>query len=419
MARLALLVGSLLLACTGPEATDAGRPDAPRPPDAGFDPAALEPCTADPSMAFDGEGYAGHPWLEVSPTARRLFYPLAVIAADGTADAPGDVAVSRRAATTDAAACAGDVACVRAAIGYDAEAAQAAGLAIAEALVGEHLTSVAEHLRGSGTCAGIDAADDAALVASCIEDLLLELTAALAILDGAEPAALDARVQPIAASAETAPFFEPITALLEQGLLLADRSEPVRYEPLDEENAAAIAALATTDFAAFAFGAIVVPGQGPNDAETALHPAGRARADLGYDRWAAGLAPVILVTGGHVHPDRTVYSEAVEMRRYLVEARGMPVSAVMIDPYARHTTTNLRNATRILVRAGVPTDAPLLVTSDVLQSAYIASVGFATRCDEELSFRPFVALQRLSPFDACWLPVEASLGLAPSDPLDP
>lgn len=421
MRGLALASALLLVACGPASPTDAGVPprDAPRGPDAGFDPSALEACTPDLSAAFAGTGYASHTWLPSTPTARRLFYPLVVLAADGTANEPAGIIDARRAGVANATACAGEAGCVRAAIGFDADAARAAGLAVSTTLDATHLESVASELRASGVCALVTETADETFVASCIERTLFELSDGAGFLGEVPASDLDALVDEIAAAAPTASFFGPLTSLVERGLVLADRPEPVRYEPLDEENRAAIDALRTTDFSTFPFVAIVVPGQGPDDAETALNPVGRARADLGYDRWAANLAPVILVSGGHVHPDRTTYSEAIEMRRYLIETRGMPASAVLVDPYARHTTTNLRNATRILVRAGVPTNRPILITSDRVQSIYIASVPFATRCDEELYFRPFAELQVLSTFDSCMLPVEGSMHVAPSDPLDP
>ena len=76
-------------------------------------------------------------------------------------------------------------------------------------------------------------------------------------------------------------------------------------------------------------------------------------------------------------------------------------------------------AQEILARAGVPTDRPILITSDRIQSLYIASSVFSTRCDDELGYQPFAELTVLSTFDSCMLPVPASLHVAASDPLDP
>jgi hypothetical protein len=398
---------------------DAGARDAPRAPDAGFDPSALSPCELDPSGGFDGDPFASYAWLPASPTARRLFYPLVVLDDDGSADEPAGIIDERRAGARAVADCAGEAGCVRNAVAFDEAAAALAGDAVVSLLSVDALPRVAAHLRGAGICSLVLDESDANLVSGCIEQTLVELSLGLGFLGEIPPTELDTLADEIASMADGLAFYGPLTMLIERGLALAERPEPIRYEPLEDENRAAIDALAAVDFSTFPFVAIVVPGQGPTDAETALNPAGQARADLGYDRWMAGLAPVVLLSGGHVHPDRTVYSEAIEMRRYLMESRGMPASAILVDPYARHTTTNLRNATRILARAGVPTDRPILITSDRIQSLYIASSVFSTRCDDELGYQPFAELTVLSTFDSCMLPVPASLHVAASDPLDP
>ena len=89
-------------------------------------------------------------------------------------------------------------------------------------------------------------------------------------------------------------------------------------------------------------------------------------------------------------------------------------------PHARHTTTNLRNAARILFRDSLPLDKPVWIVSDIYQGRYIESQGFADRCSRELGYRPFRKLTRLSPNDLEWVPdYLASLVQDPRDPLDP
>jgi hypothetical protein len=133
-----------------------------------------------------------------------------------------------------------------------------------------------------------------------------------------------------------------VTAAL---LRAAGRDEAFRYGPdASLENQAAIDAIAGIDFDAYPYTAILVPGQGPTDDTTALNPAGINRINTAVARWRAGLAPLLLVSGGHVHPDKTPFCEAIEMRRYLIDELGIPAAAIVVDPYARHTTTNLRNA---------------------------------------------------------------------------
>lgn len=392
---------------------DAPRPDAPRI-DGGFSRDALAPCMLEDGAGFDASDYASFDFGAASATTRRLFFPLRLIEGVEAASALAD----RRARARAAIDCEGDAACVRGQLGFDDVAANAASEEVAAALVaaGQDV-EVDAALRASGACALLEASDT--FVADCIARTLIELSAGLGFVGEIASVELAVEVQSIADRAASEPFAFALITLIEEGLVLADRLEPVRYEPLEEENAAAIEALFDVDWDAFPFVAIVVPGQGPTDATTALNPAGRARADLGYDRWAAGLAPVIVLSGGHVHPDRTTFSEAVEMRRYLVSERDVPASAILIDPYARHTTTNLRDVSRVLARAGVPMDRPVLITTDLFQSTYISSGGFAARCEEELGYRPFEQMARLSSQDLCFAASRESLTLAASDPLDP
>ncbi len=169
----------------------------------------------------------------------------------------------------------------------------------------------------------------------------------------------------------------------------APRSPPsatrlTRYEPLvTSENQKALAALATIDWKAFPFAAILVPGLGPVTLDTPLSEGGRLRCDYARARFDKKLAPLIVLSGGHVHPDRTPYSEAIEMKKYL-RAQGVPESALLVDPHARHTTTNLRNVGRILLRAGV---APASGTTarhvrPEVQTLYMSGSGFSKRCPD-------------------------------------
>jgi hypothetical protein len=76
------------------------------------------------------------------------------------------------------------------------------------------------------------------------------------------------------------------------------------------------------------------------------------------------------------------------MRRELIDKLGVPADAVLIEPHARHTTTNLRNAARLVYRYGIPFDKPALVTSNATQIANIKSKSFAGRCRKELGYQP-------------------------------
>jgi hypothetical protein len=107
------------------------------------------------------------------------------------------------------------------------------------------------------------------------------------------------------------------------------------------------------------------------------------------------------------------------MKKYLMKVRGIPEDALLVDPHARHTTTNLRNVSRLFLRHGVPIDRPALVTTDLGQTLYIQTTGFPLRNDKELGYRPWRVLFQLSSFDTCLVPTRLSLHADGRDPLDP
>lgn len=228
----------------------------------------------------------------------------------------------------------------------------------------------------------------------------------------------------VADLAEAAPapglFFE---RTLRFGLALLEinlRDEAGRYEPMHlGENRAAYAQVARTDFARFPYSAILVPGAGSDRPGLPLSPAGKLRTAIAARRYHAGKAPFVIVSGGFVHPKQTPYCEAVEMKKVLIQEFGVPESAILIDPHARHTTTNIRNAARLIFRYGLPAGRRALITTDVYQSRYIEAPLFAERCRKELGYVPFEGLKRISVFDLEWIPRPESLHADPEDPLDP
>lgn len=214
-------------------------------------------------------------------------------------------------------------------------------------------------------------------------------------------------------------FFEPLLEVGHAAMIELDRDEAGRYEPLIEgDNQAAYERIPTIDWDLYRFPLMLVPGQGPELDWIELSPIGRWRCDLAVERYLAGLAPLIVFSGGHVHPDQTPYSEAVEMKRYVMETYGIPEDAILIDPHARHTTTNLRNLARIILRYGIPSDRPALITTDFAQAMYITFM-LDQRCREELGYLPYRVVKRLSATASCYLPNPPSLFADGNDPLDP
>ncbi len=318
--------------------------------------------------------------------------------------------------------CNGDPACLGAAAKWsDADiASSSAALATLPALV-----SLSAELRRSGTAILHADATDAELLAAAWQDAAHHLDAGwddyfASLADADRSAAL----QPALAAPTGTPFYKPLLDVVLASLVASGRDEAVRYEPLAEgENQAALARIPSIDFSKYAFSVIVVPGLGPTDLDHPLSPGGQVRADQAAARLTAGLAPLIVLSGGHVHPDRTPYSEAIEMKKYLMETYSIPENAILVDPHARHTTTNLRNVARELYRYGIPVDQPALVTSDLGQTIYIAAASdtaiFGKRCLDTFGYKPWRSVVQLDELDNCWLPAVLSLHQDASDLLDP
>jgi len=203
-------------------------------------------------------------------------------------------------------------------------------------------------------------------------------------------------------------------------MMLNHRDEAGRFEPMEKgENAAALHRVNAIDWSRYPYTVIVVPGSGNDQPGVRLSPNGHLRDELAVKRFRDGKAPFLLVSGGFVHPNQTAYSEAIEMKRDLMTNFGIAENAIIVDPHARHTTTNLRNAARLLYRYGIPFDRKALVTSDGAQSRSIESDTFGKRCFDELGYIPIRLLKRVSAFDLEFLPLIASLQSDPSDLLDP
>jgi DUF218 domain len=222
-------------------------------------------------------------------------------------------------------------------------------------------------------------------------------------------------------SASTAQlFFEPSLKVALELLALNHRDEAGRLEPMEAGvNKAAVDAVSSIQWKKYDYSVIVVPGAGPEDPNTALSDAGRKRTALAAEAYHAGKAPFILVSGGYVHPSQTRFSEAMEMKKALLHDYNVPEAAILVDPHARHTTTNMRNAVREIYRYNMPMDKPALVISDAAQTSYIASQFFADRCLKEMGYLPYKIVSQPSDTSLVFLPLIESLQQDPLDPLDP
>src|SRR6185295_8629390 len=152
---------------------------------------------------------------------------------------------------------------------------------------------------------------------------------------------------------------------------------------------------------------ILVLGSGPGGS-VRLSPIGAQRADQAAQLFLEHKAPLIILSGGHVHPMQTPYCEAIEMKKYVMEKFKIPETSILIEPQARHTTTNFRNAARLAFRYRIPTALALVTSSE---SHITSSIGdeFRMRCLNELGYFPMEFIKRISPVEAEFKPSVVSL----------
>jgi hypothetical protein len=214
-------------------------------------------------------------------------------------------------------------------------------------------------------------------------------------------------------------FFEPTLSFALKLLEVNRRDEAGRYEPLEEgENKASLQGFKDIRWSDYPYSFILVLGSGP-PAGLRLSKIAAKRADQGAQLFLEHKAPLIILSGGHVHPMQTPFNEAIEMKKYLMEKFKIPEKSILIDPYARHTTTNFRNAARLAIRYGIPNELKALVTSSEDHIAIVTKEGFRTRCATELGYFPMEFITRVSPVAAEFKPSVASLFFDANDPLDP
>jgi hypothetical protein len=214
-------------------------------------------------------------------------------------------------------------------------------------------------------------------------------------------------------------FFEPTLNFSLKLLEANRRDEAGRYEPLAEgENKTCLQDMKNITWTDYQYSFILGLGSGPADSAK-LSKVGAKRADQAAQLFLDHKAPLIIFSGGHAHPMQTPFCEAIEMKKYVMEKYKIPEKSILIDPYARHTTTNFRNAARLAFRYGIPVDRNALVTSSEDHITLITKDGFRIRCVTELGYFPIESVTRISPIAAEFKPAIASLFFDANDPLDP
>ncbi len=214
-------------------------------------------------------------------------------------------------------------------------------------------------------------------------------------------------------------FYEAELIAAMRVLKINGRCEAVNYTPLEAGlNEQPFKKIRSIDFSQYQYSLILIPGLGPEIPGQALAPAAIRRCEAGVARYKKGLAPFIVVSGGNVHPFRTPYNEAVEMKKYIVEELGVPGELVFIEPDARHTTTNIRNTGRMIYRFGLPMNKPVLIVTDSSQAAYIAG-RMRSIALRDLGYLPYQDLRLIIENEVEFYPAKLSLHPDPLDPLDP
>jgi len=215
-------------------------------------------------------------------------------------------------------------------------------------------------------------------------------------------------------------FYHPSLAVALQLMDVNDRDEPARFEPMEAgENQAAVQKIAHTDWNKYKFATIVIPGNGPVLTTTPISPDNKIHCAIAAMRYKNNWAPFIIVSGGYCYPFRGPYCEAIEMKKFLMTRYGIPAAAIIIDPHARHTTTNIRNADRLMIRYGIPFTKPSVFVTSKSQTDYAAAAAFDQRNLRELGYLPYRDKQVVGLHDISFYPVMESLHMDPYDPLDP
>ncbi len=299
---------------------------------------------------------------------------------------------------------------------------------------------VRTHMRASGRFARHAALANAELLAAAWADTAAGLNHLVAVYGAGEPprypaidaiifdvkrpefaAVLDAHARVTEAAARPDDLvFDPSLRFGIGLLRLNERTDAAAFRPLlAGENTAALAQVRRTRWSDYRYPALLVFGHGPETAQSRTGVLGHIRMARAADLFARRLAPFIIVSGGNVHPNRTPFNEAIEMKRLLIAQYAIPADRILIEPHARHTTTNLRNSARLLLAARFPTNQPSLIVTDPSTAPYIGCKVLQERTRAETGVLPGVVAPASTPFAFEFRPDRAAFHVDPSDPLDP
>ena len=179
----------------------------------------------------------------------------------------------------------------------------------------------------------------------------------------------------------------PPTNMLERPYSLCGASMAQQDIDLERENAAALRLAREQTWQTYAFDVLIVPGYVALDATepVRLTAIARERLELALSDYERAVAPFILTTGGNVHPGGTPFNEALEMKRYLL-ARGVPEARLLLEPCARHSHTNLRNAGRLMLRSGLSRGVIVTSYDQAMYFGHPRTSSFDGRCMSDLGY---------------------------------
>ena len=214
-------------------------------------------------------------------------------------------------------------------------------------------------------------------------------------------------------------FFSPVLTFALHSLEINGRNRAGDLEPMAATvNKMAVDYAKKIKWDQYKYTLILVPGAGPEDKDTELSAQGMLRCRLAAVQYQKGLAPFVMVSGGCVHPYQTKYNEAIEMKKFMIDVLHLPEQAILLEPHARHTTTNLRNCARLIFRYGFPMNKPCISSTAKSQSFYITDV-VPQRCKIELDYVPYKNGKRLSDTEAEFYPLAEALQIDFDEPMDP
>ncbi|TCO76653.1 YdcF family protein [Chromatocurvus halotolerans] len=299
---------------------------------------------------------------------------------------------------------------------------------------------VARQMRPSGRFARHEALSDEGLITAAWSDTVAGINNIISVYAKGQPpryplidsmifdpedqgfaASLNAHGQVVASGMRDTDLVFDSSARFATGLLrMNERMDASNLRPVfGGTNAGAVRAVGTVDWEDYPYTAMLVFGHGPEDAQSRTGPMSYIRMARAVDLFERRLAPFIVVSGGNVHPDRTPFNEALEMRRILIEQHYIPAERILIEPHARHTTTNLRNSARLLFAAGFPADRPSLIVTDPMTAGYIGSERLMERTLDETGIVPGLVTSSDTPFAFEFIPHPAAFHVEALDPLDP